>query len=210
MSIRPVFLFALACCAAFLAATDDAFSQMIIRDVPLNRTAAWKARIATLRDNRSAQTIPPLRVFVAAVPPVFTSQPANPANGIPREWRDRIRRASGRHGVDEALLAAVLKAESNFDPYAVSPKGARGAMQIMPATGGELGLRDFFDPEANLDAGAGYLASLLREFSHPELALAAYNAGPDAVRRYGGLPPYDETRHYVARVLARFKQYSAP
>jgi len=110
--------------------------------------------------------------------------------------------------VAEALLAAVLKAESNFNPDAVSPKGALGVMQIMPATGEKLGLRNFFDPEENLDAGAAYLASLLRAFPSPELALAAYNAGPDAVRRHGGLPPYEETRSYVTRVLTLFNRYS--
>lgn len=155
-----------------------------------------------LQDNRSPATVPPLPVAVFSAP-----WADDRTDGAPVEWRDRIRRASYRHGVAEALLTAVLKVESNFNSNAVSPKGAKGAMQIMPATGKALGLQDFFDPEANLDAGAGYLAALLREFSTPELALAAYNAGPDAVRRHGSVPPYEETRNYVARVLALFVRY---
>jgi soluble lytic murein transglycosylase-like protein len=197
------------CCAALLVAAGVARGQMTIRDVPLNRTAAWGKHVAMLRDARSPATVPPLRIGASAAPAVAAPRAALPDFGMSGEWRERIRRASRRHGTPEALLTAVLQAESNFDPYAVSPKGALGAMQIMPATGRELGLRNFFDPEANLDAGAAYLAALLREFSDPTLALAAYNAGPAAVRRHGGLPPYEETRNYVARVLALFRRYGA-
>lgn len=178
---------------------------MIIREVPLERTSAWGKRVAMLQRG-SGKDAPPLRVAADAA--VSGACGALSADGVPQEWRGRIRRASLRHGVSAALLAAVLKTESQFDARAVSPKGARGAMQIMPAVGRELGLENFFDPEANLDAGAAYLASLLREFSRPELALAAYNAGPAAVRRHGGLPPYKETRAYVARVLDLFRRYS--
>jgi len=223
MSQRFVFLIALVWCATILGAADDARGQMTVREVPMNRTAAWKKQVALLQDNDSKK-VPPLRISALTSPTVSASRATLPGGGtararparmrhtdeVPQEWRERISRASSRHGVPEALLAAVLKSESNFNPYAVSPKGALGAMQIMPATGKELGLglRDFFDHEANLDAGTRYLASLLREFSHLELALAAYNAGPAAVRRHGGLPPYTETQNYVARVLALFDRYS--
>lgn len=186
---------------------------MTVRETPLNRTAVWERQIARLRDKGPAQAVPSLRVPVWGAPsfsPPRRTAPDFPAAGpadVPPEWRERISRASRRHGVDKALLAAVLKAESDFDPYAVSPKGARGAMQIMPETGRELGLSRFFDPEANLDAGAGYLASLLRRFSRVDLALAAYNAGPDAVLRHGGVPPYAETQTYVSRVLDLYGRY---
>lgn len=223
MSYRFVLLLAFVCCATHFGAADEAYGQMTIREVPLNHTTAWKKHVAMLQDTHSTQTVPPLRCFELAVPSasasrttlprdivssVSASRASLPADEVPLEWRDGIRRASSRHGVAEALLAAVLKAESNFNPYAVSPKGALGAMQIMPATGKELGLRNSFDPEENLDAGTSYLASLLREFPHMELALAAYNAGPAAVRRHGGLPPYEETRRYVARVLTLFNRYN--
>lgn len=205
MCRRFILLLSLVCCAALFVAAEVACARMIIREVPLNRTPAWEKRVAMLRRG-SGNDAPSIRVgadSVASGPRETLS-----ADGVPQEWRGRIRRASIRHGVSEALLAAVLKAESNFNAHAVSPKGARGAMQIMPAVGRELGLGNFFDPEANLDAGAAYLASLLREFPRPELALAAYNAGPEAVRRHGGLPPYEETRGYVARVLDLFRRYS--
>ena len=197
---------------------------MTVRETPLNRTPGWERQIVRLRDTRPGTAIPPLRVPVWGVPSPSTARSAVPAGkvrlaeppfaagdsaDVPPEWRERISRASRRHGVDKALLAAVLKAESDFDARAVSPKGARGVMQIMPATGKELGLQHFFDPEANLDAGAGYLAALLRRFSRVDLALAAYNAGPDAVRRHGGVPPYAETQAYVSRVLDLYGRYGA-
>jgi soluble lytic murein transglycosylase-like protein len=205
--MRRLFL-SLVCCAAFLAAADIAFGRMTIRELPLNRTAAWGKNIALLRETASSKRVPPLPVPCFPLPAVSLSRSERSADEAPREWLERIQGASRRHGVPEALLTAVLKAESNFNPYAVSPKGARGAKQIMPETGRTLGLRDFFDAEANLDAGAQYLASLLRKFSSPELALAAYNAGPEAVWRHGGVPPYEETKNYVARVLLLFKRYS--
>lgn len=179
----------------------------------MNRTSAWKEHAALLDAKGGGMNVPPLRVPVTIRPAARAgaaiSRTGAVPEAVPGEWRERIKKASSRHGVEEALLAAVVKAESNFNPDAVSPKGARGVMQIMPATGKSLGLQNFFDPDENLEAGAAYLAGLLREFSHPELALAAYNAGPGAVRRHSGLPPYTETRGYVARVLELFKQYSS-
>ena len=201
-------LFFSVCCAALFAAADIARGQMTIRDVPLNHTAAWGKHLALLRESPPPATVPPLPIPGPGGAAVYAGRASSFAGNIPQEWQGLISKASARHGVPEALLAAVLKAESDFNPYSTSPKGAKGAMQIMPATGKALGLQDFFDPEANLDAGAAYLAALMREFSYPELALAAYNAGPEAIRRHGGVPPYEETRAYVARVLALFTQYS--
>jgi soluble lytic murein transglycosylase-like protein len=220
----PRHFFCSLCCAALVGTCGVAYGQLTIRDVPLNRTAAWSEHSARMQAKRPSETVPPLQIPGLAAPAVSASRAgaeartpgvaANPgpaagsAPDVPREWRERIAHASRRHGVAEALLAAVLKTESNFNPNAVSPRGAQGAMQIMPDTGNALGLRDAFDPDANLDAGADYLASLLRRFSRPDLALAAYNAGPDAVRRHGGVPPYKETQSYVARVLAWYSRYS--
>ena len=207
MSRYSLLLSAFICSALFLADTSNVYAQMTVKEIPLNRTAAWEKHVAKLQNNRSSY-IPPLQVNSTAASEDFASTDLPSAGDVPLEWLERIKRASARHGVSEALLEAVLKAESDFNAYAISPKGARGAMQIMPDTAKELGLQNYFDPDENLNAGALYLSNLLREFSQPELALAAYNAGPETVRYYGGLPPYEETRIYVARVLTLFKHYS--
>jgi soluble lytic murein transglycosylase-like protein len=106
-----------------------------------------------------------------------------------------------RHGVDVHLAHAVVRAESNYNPFAVSPKGAMGLMQLMPATAARYGVNDPFDPVQNLDAGLRHLRGLLARYDRSR-ALAAYNAGERAVDRYGGVPPYRETQAYVRRILA--------
>ena len=117
-------------------------------------------------------------------------------------FNEIIVRAAGRYGVDPALVKAVIKAESDFDPEAVSPAGAVGLMQLMPETARVVGVRDLRDPAQNIYGGVRHLSRLLRVFDGDTvLALAAYNAGENAVRRYGGLPPFRETREYVRRVL---------
>ena len=122
------------------------------------------------------------------------------------EWKRIIRKASRLHGLPESLIASVIHTESAFQAGAQSPKGAQGAMQIMPETQQELGLDDPFDPEANVLAGCAYLRKQLDRFGSLELALAAYNAGPANVKKYGGIPPFPETRDYVARVTSRLKK----
>ncbi|HYN20303.1 MAG TPA: lytic transglycosylase domain-containing protein [Thermoanaerobaculia bacterium] len=121
----------------------------------------------------------------------------------------QIWQASKRHRVDGLLVAAIVEAESGFSPHAVSPRGAVGLMQILPSTGETYGARDLRDPYVNLEVGSRYLAWLLREFDGDvEMALAAYNAGPAAVARHAGMPPYRETRRYVGRVLALYRERS--
>lgn len=117
---------------------------------------------------------------------------------------------SDRHDVDGLLVAAVVEAESRFRPRQVSPRGAVGLMQIMPSTASSFGKeeQDLFDPRVNLEIGTRYLGSLLDTFDGDlELALAAYNAGPGAVARYGGVPPYRETRGYVRKVMALYARH---
>ena len=120
---------------------------------------------------------------------------------VPARFREPIARAAQRWNVGAALLAAQLWAESNFNPFARSKAGAQGIAQFMPGTAREYGLRNPFDPVAAIDAQAHYLRDLLRRFGSVPLALAAYNAGPAAVARCGCIPPYPETRDYVAKVL---------
>lgn len=125
--------------------------------------------------------------------------------GLP--YGKHILDAAKRNGVDGMLLAAVVQVESGFHPNAVSPMGARGLMQVMPDTGMMYGVSNLTDPRANVAAGAHYFSDLLDYFSGDlELALAAYNAGPGNVRRYGGVPPFRETQNYVKKVLSAYFQ----
>jgi soluble lytic murein transglycosylase-like protein len=122
-----------------------------------------------------------------------------------------IQAAAARNGVDPALLKGLIRAESNFDPNAGSPAGAQGLTQLMPGTAAGLGVTDVHDPAQAIEGGAKYLRSQLDAFGGDETkALAAYNAGPGAVTRYGGVPPYAETQQYVQRVLGYAAGYRSP
>lgn len=137
-------------------------------------------------------------------PPPRAPQPADaPARPAPANVSEAIRFSAARHGVDPNLIEAVAWQESRFNQTAVSPKGAKGVMQLMPATARGLGAnRD--DLASNIDGGAAYLARMLRMFDGDvSRALAAYNAGPGAVQKFGGIPPYAETRAYVDSILGR-------
>jgi len=119
-----------------------------------------------------------------------------------------ILEAARTYDIDHTLIKAVIKAESNFNPRAVSPKGARGLMQIMPDNFRELGVYNPFDPRQNIMGGTRYLRILFNKFDNLTLALAAYNAGPTAVSTYNNIPPYKETQKYVKRVLRYYKNYN--
>ncbi len=129
---------------------------------------------------------------------------AGNATSGPDTLRPLILAAAREHKVDPALITAVIRAESNFSPRAVSRKGACGLMQLMPATARRLGVRRPFDPAENIRGGAAYLSKLAERFgdTEVELILAAYNAGEQAVEDYGGVPPFRETRDYVQKVAS--------
>lgn len=122
-------------------------------------------------------------------------------------YDDAFLEAGGRNGLPAELVKAVAVAESRMNPRAVSPAGARGLMQLIPSTAARLGVTDTFDPLQSVAGGAAYLADQVRAFGSYELALAAYNAGPGAVRKYGGVPPYTETRTYVSRVIGLYEHF---
>jgi hypothetical protein len=121
-----------------------------------------------------------------------------------------IRAAAERYGMDADLIHCVVAVESNFDPKAVSPKNARGLMQLLPQTAAHYGVKDIFDPEENVNAGTRYLKELLTKYHNLTLALAAYNAGPERVDRYGRrVPPYLETMKYVQRIAKNYAKIKA-
>jgi soluble lytic murein transglycosylase-like protein len=123
------------------------------------------------------------------------------------EMKEMLARAGAAHHIDEDLLASVVRAESGGQVRAVSRTGAQGLMQLMPGTASEMGVQDSFRPEQNIAGGTAYLDGLLTRYhDNVALALAAYNAGPAAVDRYHGVPPYHETQAYVARVIREFNR----
>jgi soluble lytic murein transglycosylase-like protein len=182
-----------------------AYRNLCLRAVALVATALCgaapiQAQVIEIDSDGAARTYSGPTRFIAgesesdAQPLVVASSPA----------LDRFDRAAKAEGVDVHLLRAVAWTESRGRQSAVSPKGALGIMQLMPGTAAELGVNPL-DPDANVYGGARYLARQLTRFRSVPLALAAYNAGPGAVLRYGGVPPYAETRSYVAQILALYK-----
>lgn len=126
---------------------------------------------------------------------------ASPARHRAGQYDGIIAAAAAEYGLDPDLIHAVIRAESDYNPWCRSTAGAEGLMQLMPQTAAGLGVTNPYDPEQNIRGGSRYLAMQVRQFGDLELALAAYNAGPGAVRQYGGVPPYNETQQYVRRVL---------
>lgn len=125
-----------------------------------------------------------------------------------RPLKEVINEFADLYRLEAALIQAVIKAESDFNPKAISRKGALGMMQLLPDTARDMGVRNPFDPEDNIRGGSRYLRLMLDQFNNRlDLALAAYNAGPGAVRRHGGIPPYEETRTYVERVKKYLYHY---
>ena len=166
----------------------------------VSAAAPARAQVIEIADDGSAQ--------------VFSGGQAGPVNYQPRAGRgpfnvgESLDRAAHTHGLDPSLLRAVAWQESRGNNAAVSDKGALGIMQLMPGTAASLGVNPR-DPDSNINGGAIYLAQQMSKFGNVELALAAYNAGPGAVVRYGGVPPYRETRSYVSTIMQRWNGSTA-
>ncbi|HYV85184.1 MAG TPA: lytic transglycosylase domain-containing protein [Patescibacteria group bacterium] len=171
------------------------------------------------RQPREESPAPPVSPPQVPAPQSADSAPAGPASNTaaatgetllpiggvfdPGALHEMAGKIARRHGVDEALVHAVIQVESRYDPFAVSPRGAMGLMQLMPRTAERFEVTNAFDPVQNVDGGVRYLKELLARYSgQVRLALAAYNAGEEAVERHGGIPPYRETIDYVKRVLS--------
>jgi Transglycosylase SLT domain len=142
-----------------------------------------------------------------AVPPAPPAQPGKPKATAKDPLEKLIAGAARRQGIDPDFVASVVKAESGFVPTATSPKGAQGLMQLMPRTAATLGVTDVFDPASNLEGGTRYLRQLLDRYDGDAVkALAAYNAGPQRVAEFGGIPPFPETYAYVARIIQDYNR----
>ncbi len=162
-------------------------------------------------DSRTGRLVRSVVVSARAVKPrSIASAPAEPDTPIPTGLNQLVATVAARHDLSPQLIHAVIKTESNYNPYAISPKGALGLMQLMPSTARRFSVDHVFDPQENIEGGARYLKYLLELYNgdYP-LALAAYNAGEAAVAKYNGIPPFPETRNYVVQVKNNLQKLAA-
>ena len=151
---------------------------------------------------------PPVSMDAVATARPERSEPAKPVMKVKMRYHALIQQAGVRHGVESAMIKAIIMAESSYNPRAISNRGAVGLMQLMPTTAESLGVKDRFDPKHNIDGGVRYFKSLLVRFvGDIRLALAAYNAGAKKVRQYKGIPPYKTTRSYIDKVFQYYQKY---
>jgi len=207
---RNAFRHALLVAAALLAAAPAARADWaVLRNGQRLHVTGYERRGSdvVLRLAGGEATLPASAVLRFEPEDIFTAAAPAPAQG---PYGAIVAKAASQNGLDRNLLSSVIRAESDFHSRAVSPKGALGLMQLMPATARSLAVRNPFNPGENVQAGARYLKELLGKFGTVNLALAAYNAGPGNVSLYGGVPPFRETRDYIARVRRDMKKKTGP
>jgi soluble lytic murein transglycosylase-like protein len=142
-------------------------------------------------------------IILCAIPLLMAVFYPNPQ--LKAEYDELIRRIGQKYRVEHTLIHSIIRAESNYDRFAISSKGALGLMQLMPATAIQYGVKNVFDPSENIEGGVKYLKDLIKLYNgKTDLVLAAYNAGQEAVKKYNGIPPYSETRNYISRIMNRF------
>ncbi len=191
---------------------DQKISQKIAQDKPLGLAELFVNQLSTTKETeasppRSLRGLP-FRRMQSTANSIETYRKNQPDLSV-RPFERHIRNAAKESGVDANLIRAVIMAESGGNPQAVSSKNARGLMQLIDSTAAEVGVKDPLDPAQNIKGGSKYLAKMLDKFDgNKKLALAAYNAGPTAVKKHQGIPPYRETREYVNRVMAFYRQFN--
>jgi soluble lytic murein transglycosylase-like protein len=201
---KTVFIFV----ALFFTAGAARADYAVLRSGQRLHITGYERTGDTVRLTVAGGTIEVAAQDVLSIEPeeVFAAAPASPPSPN-TPYENVIRAAARKHGLDAALIASVISAESNFNARAVSRKQAYGLMQLLPATASRFSVVNLFDPTQNVDAGTRYLKQLLEQYhGNLPLALAAYNAGPQRVERYGGVPPFRETQAYVRRVMSSFQQ----
>ena len=204
MRVTPVILFVLALAAFAAGARADYF---VLRSGARLNVTAYQLFGERYRIQINGGSAEIAAADVIAIEPeeIFISAPRMPLIQAP--YGDMIQSAAKKYSVDADLIFSVIAAESNFNPRAISRRGARGLMQLLPATGTRFGVKDIFDPAQNIDAGTQYLRDLMARYQGDlVLTLAAYNAGPGAVQRYGRVPPYNETISYVRAIRKTYAQ----
>ena len=204
MRVTLVILFVLALAAFAAGARADYF---VLRSGARLNVTAYQLVGERYRIQMNGGSAEISAADVIAIEPEEIFIPALRMPLIQAPYGDMIQSAAKKYSVDADLIFSVIAAESNFNPRAISRRGARGLMQLLPATGTRFGVKDIFDPAQNIDAGTQYLRDLMARYQGDlVLTLAAYNAGPGAVERYGRVPPYNETISYVRAIRKTYAQ----
>ncbi len=192
---------AVLCCAMTAMASAARAEYVVLRSGQRLSVTGYQREGDKYKLQIAGGTVEVAAEEVVTIEPEEVFTPAKHDNTAKAPFGKLIEAASAQYRVDADLITSVIAAESNFDPKAISRRNARGLMQLLPETATRLGVRDIFDPRENIDAGTRYLGELLKHYNNDlVLALAAYNAGPEKVQKFGKVPPYAETISYVRRI----------